>query len=127
MPARSFTPDEYHQLEQYFAGAGDIRGHLLLVLGCNSGLRIGELLSVTVGDCWTGEAVRRELFISRRRLKGGRGARRRAVTGRRIPLADHVREAIGAHLRLLGTEDCKAPTKATSRRQPERPAIVPVV
>ena len=105
MSARAFTPAEYHTLEQHFAGTGDTRGHLLLVLGCNTGLRISELLGLTVADCWTGEAVRRELFVARRRLKGGRGARRRAVTGRRIPLADHVREAIGAHLRVLGPDN----------------------
>lgn len=103
--ARAFTPEEYHTLEQYFTGASDTRGHLLLVLGCNTGLRISELLSLTVADCWTGESVRRELFVARRRLKGGRGVHRRAVSGRRIPLADHVRQAVEAHLRMLGTED----------------------
>jgi integrase len=105
MSARAFSPEEYQTLEQYFAGIGDTRGHLFLVLGCNSGLRISSLLGLTVADCWTGESVRRELFVARCRLKGGRGPRRRAVTGLRIPLADHVREAIAAHLRVLGTED----------------------
>jgi integrase len=58
-----------------------------------------------VADCWTGEAVRRELFVARCRLKGGRGSRRRAVTGLRIPLADHVRQAIEDQLRAIGTDD----------------------
>jgi integrase len=104
MPARAFSPEEYHTLEQYFAGAGDTRGHLLLVLGCNSGLRISSLLGLTVADLWTGESVRRELFVARCKLKGGRGPRRRAVTGLRIPLADHVRQAIDEQLRAIGTD-----------------------
>ena len=105
MSARAFTPAEYHTLEQHFAAAGDTRGKLLLVLGCNTGLRISELLGLTLADCWTGEAVRCELFVARRRLKGGRGVHRRAVSGRRIPLAEHVREAIAEHIQALGTEN----------------------
>ena len=104
MSARSFSPAEYQTLEQYFADGGDTRGHLLLVLGCNTGLRISSLLGLTVADCWTGQEVRRELFVARCRLKGGRGPRRRAVTGLRIPLADHVRRAIEEQLRAIGTE-----------------------
>jgi integrase len=80
-----FYPEEYLKLEQYFTGIGDTRGHLLLVLGCNTGLRISELLGLTAADCWIGESVRRELFVTLRRLKGGRGVHRRAVSGRRIP------------------------------------------
>jgi integrase len=102
MAARAYTPEEYSRLENYFATAADTRGHLLLVLGCNTGLRITELLSLTVADCWTGSEVRPELFVARRRLKGGKGVHRRAVSGRRIPLAQHVRDAIAAHLRATG-------------------------
>jgi len=105
MSARSFTPLEYQTLEHYLASGADTRAHLLLVLGCNTGLRISELLSLTVGDCWTGTDVRHELFVARRRLKGGRGVHRRAVSGRRIPLAGHVRQAVARHLRAIGTEN----------------------
>lgn len=105
MSARAFTPTEYHTLEQHLAGLSDTRGHLLLVLGCNTGLRISELLGLTIADCWTGEAVRPELFVARRRLKGGRGIHRRAVSGRRIPLAEHVRQAIAEHLGTMGAEN----------------------
>lgn len=105
MSARAFSPDDYHRLECYFKDAGDTRGLLILVLGCNMGLRISELLGLTIADCWTGEAVRPELFVARRRLKGGRGVHRRAVTGRKIPLGDHVRQAIAGHLRTMGIGD----------------------
>jgi integrase len=105
MSARSFSPEEYHTLEAHLAPAADTRAHLLLVIGCNTGLRISELLSLTVSDCFTGTEVRHELFIARRRLKGGRGVHRRSVSGRRIPIADHVRQAIAKHLRATGTEN----------------------
>ncbi len=107
MSARAFTPAEYHLLEQHFATTADTRGHLLLVLGCNTGLRITELLGLTQADVATGlgTEARRELFVARRRLKGGKSMRRRSVSGRRIVLGEPVREAIQAHLERIGPVD----------------------
>ena len=47
--------------------------------------RIIELLSLTIGHVWDGEAVRRKVLISGRSLKGGAGIHCRAVRSRRVP------------------------------------------
>ena len=107
MSARAFTSDEYLTLDHHLAAAGRTRDRLLLVLGSNTGLRISELLSLTHADvaAGPGNEVRRELFVARRRLKGGKGMRRRSVTGRRIVLGETVREALQAHLERTGPMD----------------------
>lgn len=98
MPARAFSSEEFSVLERYFAEAQSTRNRLLFLLGCATGLRITELLSLRVSDVWETGAARREIYIQRQRLKGGRSARRRSVRGRRIPLAEPVRNAIAAHV-----------------------------
>ena len=49
MPARPFTEPEYLLLSNHFAASHRTRDRLLLVLGCATGYRIQELLSLTVG------------------------------------------------------------------------------
>ncbi len=108
MSARPFTETEYLTLDHHFAAAGRTRDRLLLVLGSNTGLRISELLGLTHADvaAGPGNEMRRELIVAvRRRLKGGKGMRRRSVTGRRIVLGEAVRQAIREHLEKTGPMD----------------------
>jgi len=104
MSARPFTESEFSHLSAHFSAAGRTRNLLLLKLGCGSGYRISELLALRVRDVWTGTEVSKELTIARRNLKGGRGAYHRSVRGRRVPLAEPVREAIREHLARIGTD-----------------------
>jgi integrase len=105
MSARPFTESEFSLLSAYFSAAKKTRNLLLLKLGCGSGYRISELLALRVRDVWTGSEVARELTIARRNLKGGRGAYHRSVRGRRVPLAEPVRDAIRDHLARIGTDN----------------------
>ncbi len=52
MSARLFNESEYATLCAHFLSAGQTRDRLILVLGCGTGFRIQELLSITVGQVW---------------------------------------------------------------------------
>lgn len=98
MSARAFSEAEYQTLCGYFRSRRRERDRLLLVLGCGTGLRVSELLSLRVGDVWREGGPLPELVIGRSRLKGGRGRHCRRVRNRRIVLTAPVREALGGFL-----------------------------
>jgi hypothetical protein len=50
-----------------------LRDQLLVVMGMNTGLRLRELLGLTVGAVWRDGAPVSVLQVDRRNLKGGRG------------------------------------------------------
>lgn len=64
----------------------DPRNRLLIELGFETGLRVSELLGLRMGDVWRSGAPVRVLAVTRKRLKGGRGERARAVRSRTVPL-----------------------------------------
>jgi len=114
MSARPFSESEYATLTAYFRSRKMSRNLALLVVGCATGFRIEELLSVTVGQVWSGTELVREITIARRNLKGGTGAYKRSVRSRRIPLSDTVRTAIAEHLQTIGTDPAR-PLFSTAR------------
>ena len=72
------------------------RDRLFVVLGLNSGLRLRELTSITIGQVWDGAMPRAFLRVERRQLKFGCSTtRRRSVSSRTLPLNVSVRRAIG--------------------------------
>lgn len=116
MSARPFTEPEYLTLSQHFASAHRTRDRLLLILGCATGYRIQELLSLTVGQVWDGADVVREITVARKDLKGGRGGKYvRAVKGRRVPLSEAVRGAVLDHLTAIGPGEADRFQFATGR------------
>lgn len=115
MSARPFTEPEYLTLMSYFGSRNRTRDAALLALGCGTGFRIQELLSVTVGHVWNGEMVAHEIILARRDLKGGKGAYRRTVRSRRVPLGEGVRKALAAHVAVIGVDDLARPLFATAR------------
>ena len=119
MSARPFTEPEYHLLSAHFSTAERTRERLVLVLGCGTGFRIQELLSITVGQVWNGTSVPPEIVIARRDLKGGTGAYKRSVRSRRVPLSEPVRNAIREHLAVIGTGDPTRPLFGSNRSGPE--------
>ena len=86
MSARPFTESEFSLLSQYFASVGRTRDRLLLVLGCATGFRIHEILSLTVAHVWDGAEAVHAITIARHALKGGRGAYKRTVRSRRVQI-----------------------------------------
>ena len=119
MSARPFTDSEFTSLSAHFSTAGKTRDVLLLKLGCGTGYRISEILALRVRDVWTGNDVSQEVTIARKNLKGGRGARSRSVRGRRVPLAEPVREAIRDHLARVGTDNPDRALFSTTQAQGE--------
>jgi integrase len=63
-----------------------LREQALFIMGLNTGYRITELLSLDVGHVWEAGKVRPRVTITRARLKGGQGPKRKAVTSRSVPL-----------------------------------------
>jgi integrase len=70
------------------------RDQTLVTLGLNTGFRISELLSLNIADVWDGERVRPQVKVTRAKMKGGSGVRRKAVTSRTVPLNEAVTQAV---------------------------------
>jgi len=75
-----------------------LRDQTLVLLGLHTGFRIHELLSIRVNQVWTGTGVRESLRVERSALKGGKGAFRRRVTSRQVPLHPNAADAIQTYL-----------------------------
>lgn len=91
--ADSLTAIEEELLLRHLETVGP-RDRLVCELGLQTGLRCTELLSLRVGEVWSGTAPLSQVRIQRRRLKGGKGVHARSVRGRVIPLNARAREAI---------------------------------
>lgn len=111
MPARSpLSPDDEVRLLRHLNTA-PIRDRCLVLLAHRTGLRAIELSRITVGQVHDGHRPRSALAIPRRDLKGGRGVRRKSVSGRVIPLGPGVRSTIAEYVsarfagRLVATTD----------------------
>lgn len=116
MSARPFSESEYATLLAYFRAQKMTRNATLLVFGCACGYRIEEILSITVGQVWTGTEFAREIVVARRHLKGGRGVHKRSVRARRLPLSEAVRAAISEQLAEIGTDNPERPLFSTPRK-----------
>ena len=71
-----------------------LRDQALVLVGLNTGFRIIELLSLEVGQVWENGAVRPRVTITRRKLKGGRGRRRKSIVSRSVPLNGAVADVL---------------------------------
>jgi integrase len=91
---RFIEPEERELLLKQLPGARD---RLLVVLGLNSGLRVSSILSLRWKQLWRDGRPINVLEVPRRHLKGGRSARRRQVTSRRVPVNSTLAEAIQAY------------------------------
>ena len=94
MGARPLSEVEYSCVAEFLGAAGRHRDRLLLVLGCATGFRITELLSLRWEQIWDGQAPRHEVVVARRNLKGGAGVFARSLKSRRVPLNERARAAI---------------------------------
>lgn len=99
MRTRAFTPDEILALDQALLARGKHRDRLFLTLSLATGFRVSELLTLTFGQLLDAQGhIAREVTISRRLLKGGRGGRARSIRSRRVALSERAREAIASFL-----------------------------
>jgi integrase len=96
--SRAFTTEEYEKILGRLRSTGRDRDALLLEMGSYLGFRISELLSLKVDDVAAAGVARNEIIVSRRNLKGGRGAHRRAVRSRRIVVPESLRHALTGYL-----------------------------
>jgi len=92
--ARPLTSDETTRLLSAFGGQYRLRNRALVQAGLYTGLRIGSLLVLKIGDVWDGQRFRRRLRIARRNLKG-------KPAGLDMPLHPAARFAIGRWLATL--------------------------
>lgn len=63
-----------------------LRDQTLLIVSLNTGFRISETLSLTVGQVWEVGHAKPQVRVCRARLKGGRGCHRRSIVSRIVPL-----------------------------------------
>lgn len=99
MTTRAFTPAEILALDQALLARGKHRDRLFLLLALSTGARVSELLTLTFAQLQDAKGdIAREITISRRWLKGGRGGRARAIRSRRIALSERARGAIATFL-----------------------------
>lgn len=75
-----------------------LRDQTLVILGLNTGFRITEILSLTVGQVWDAGHVKPQVKVSRAQLKGGRGRHRKAVVSRSVPLNAAVTAVLEQYL-----------------------------
>jgi site-specific recombinase XerD len=75
-----------------------LRDQALITLGLNTGFRITELLSLNVGDVWTGSGPKPAVRITRAHMKGGRGRHRKAVSSRAVPLNEAAAGTVTKYL-----------------------------
>jgi len=74
------------------------RDRALFILGLNTGFRISELLALNVGDVWDGERIRPQVKVTREKLKGGRGMRRKGISSRTVPVNEAATQALQRYL-----------------------------
>jgi len=96
--SRPFTTEEQEKILTHLRNTGCHRDALLLEMGSYLGFRISELLSLKVEDVADAGVARDEIIVSRRNLKGGKGAHRRAVHSRRIVVPERLRHALTGYL-----------------------------
>ncbi len=73
------------------------RDFVLFFVTQHTGLRISEALHITVSDVTNRADVRAHLVVSRHNLKHGRGAYRRSIQSRVLPLHPPLRSVLSAY------------------------------
>jgi len=102
MTTRPLSREEIVALDQALLTRGKHRDRLFLMLALTTGARVSELLTLTFSQLLDDKGeIAREITISRRWLKGGRGGRARSIRSRRIALSARAREAIETFLATL--------------------------
>ena len=73
MPGRKPLLENDEPLVRAALAEFPLRDQALITLGLNTGFRISELLSLTVGQAWEAGRVKPLVKVTRAKLKGGHG------------------------------------------------------
>ena len=92
--SRPLSDAEVRQVVQSFRGRNALRDRALFVLGVKTGLRISELLSLTVGDVLQHGRIADRITVRRRYMK-------RKVAGRTVLLHPEVKDALATWIARL--------------------------
>lgn len=88
---RSLTDEEIQKVLATFDGQYAARDRAIFIVGLKTGLRISEILSITIGQIFQNGKITNHLSIPKRYMKG-------KVEGRNVPLHEEARTAIGLWL-----------------------------
>src|SRR5688572_15704020 len=104
------------------ADRGQHRDRLFVLLGACTGFRVSELLTLQWGQLLDADGqVAREVTVTRRLLKGGRGTRARAIRSRRVALGERAREAVADSIATLPSLPTHETYVFTSRKGLNQP------
>jgi len=73
--SRPFTDEEVKLISETFCGKYEHRDRALFLLGVKSGFRISELLSLRIGDIFSGGRIAPRVYVARRNMKGKKEGR----------------------------------------------------
>lgn len=112
MATRTFLTSDQEGLVFHAIRGWKLRNRCLIEFGLRTGFRASEISSLAIGQVWDGIRVRDEITVSRRHLKGGRGARRGNVRSRTVPLGISIKALLQEYLlerQRNGTDVLSAP------------------
>jgi len=95
---RDYTDEELALVRKSFGGTFALRDRCLFELALQTGLRVSELLSITVGQVYQYGKVAEELAIERKHMKGGKAGK---ASGRTLPIFAPTRPHLLAWLERL--------------------------
>jgi site-specific recombinase XerD len=99
MPAmRDFSSEEITLLRKSFGGRYALRDRCYFEMGLQLGLRVSEMLSLTVGQVYQYGNVLDEVSIERRYMKGGKAGK---ASGRTLPIFSETKPHILAWLQRM--------------------------
>jgi integrase len=119
--ARFIEPEERQLLLRELPNTRD---RLLVVMGLNTGLRVGSLLLLKWKQVWQAGRLLSAIEVPRRNLKGGRGRHKRSVTSRRIPINEVLRLAIEDHMRGEFGDSAPPPEEWVFRSRKRYPGVI---
>jgi site-specific recombinase XerD len=95
---RDYTDDELALVRKSFSGRYALRDRCFFEMALQMGLRVSEMLSLTVGQVYQYGKVVEEVSIDRKHMKGGKAGK---ASGRTIPLFPETHPHILAWLQRL--------------------------
>jgi site-specific recombinase XerD len=97
---RDYSDQEIDLVRKSFSGRYALRDRCYFDMALQMGLRVSEMLSITVGQVFQYGKVTEEVSIDRKHMKGGKAGK---ASGRTLPIFDETKPHILAWLQRLAT------------------------
>jgi site-specific recombinase XerD len=97
---RGYSEEEIELVRKSFSGRYALRDRYYFEMALQMGLRVSEMLSITVNQVLQYGRITDEISIERRHMKGGRAGK---ASGRTLPVFDETKPHILAWLQRLAT------------------------